>query len=118
MAPYLKLAGHILYRYLDREALARRFAETHQENHKHNTREFWQGAASNLRPNVMKDVPEYPPPILLWQGDVWLTRDRWAFWKQRLVWISQQIEPNLSQSTRDEALKLVGVMEEIEARVA
>lgn len=42
----LKIAGHVIYRYLDRKALSQRFAETHQENHPHNTREFGQQVRS------------------------------------------------------------------------
>jgi len=114
MVPFLKIAGHIIYRYLDREALSRRFKETHQENHRDNTREFWQVLASEVKPT--RAGPEYPDACLLWHGDVWLTRDRWAFWKQRLVWISEQNE--LLQRTRDDALMLIQLMQEIEGREA
>lgn len=94
-----------MYRYTDREMLARRFAETHQENHQHNSREYWQWLHTS-----------HPSQTRLWKGDVWLTRDRWAFWKERLAWISEQSE--LLQRTRDEANMLVQLMKEIESREA
>lgn len=106
LVPFIVIAGDIMYRYTDREMLSRRFAETYQENHQHNTREFWQAMCPTVK----------PPEAYLWKGDIWLTRDRWAFWKERLIWVSEQNE--LLQRTRDEASMLVQLMTEIESREA
>jgi hypothetical protein len=84
--------------------LFRKFEETHQEKHPHNTTEFWQS----------KSITVEPPEANLWKGDVWLTRDRWTFWKERLVWVSEQNE--LLQRSREEARMLVQLMKEIESR--
>ncbi|KAK3396916.1 hypothetical protein B0T20DRAFT_480518 [Sordaria brevicollis] len=105
--PFLVIAGDILYRYTDRDMIARRFAEAHQENHEHNTSEFWLRLWSSCSERF------------LWKeekgdGHEWLTRERWAFWKERLSWMSEQTE--LKQRTRDEAIMLVQVMTEIEGR--
>ncbi|KAJ4398822.1 hypothetical protein N0V85_006183 [Neurospora sp. IMI 360204] len=110
LVPFLVIAGDIMYRYTDREMMARRFAEAHQENHEHNTREYWQEFSSNRSERSLwkaeKKVDQHE----------WLTRERWAFWKKRLVWISEQTE--LLQRTRDEAIMLVQLMTEIEGRGA
>ena len=109
MIPFLVIAGDIMYRYTDRDLIARRFAEAHQENHKHNTSEWWLWLWSSASERS------------LWKeekgdGHEWLTRERWAFWKKRLLWMSEQTE--LKQRTRDEAIMLVQVMTEIEGRGA
>ncbi|EAA32620.2 hypothetical protein GE21DRAFT_6573 [Neurospora crassa] len=110
LVPFLVIAGDIMYRYTDREMIARRFAEAGQENHVHNTREFWQRFSTNRSERSLwkaeKKVDQHE----------WLTRERWAFWKKRLVWISEQTE--LLQRTRDEAIMLVQLMTEIEGRGA
>ncbi|KAL0471527.1 hypothetical protein QR685DRAFT_595919 [Neurospora intermedia] len=81
-----------------------------KKNHVHNTREFWQRFSTNRSERSLwkaeKKVDQHE----------WLTRERWAFWKKRLVWISEQTE--LSQRTRDEAIMLVQLMTEIEGRGA
>ncbi|EGZ73974.1 hypothetical protein NEUTE2DRAFT_149865 [Neurospora tetrasperma FGSC 2509] len=110
LVPFLVIAGDIMYRYTDREMIVRRFAEAHQENHKDNTRESWQRYSLFCSGrSLWKDEKKV-------DQHEWLTRERWAFWKKRLVWISEQTE--LLQRTRDEAIMLVQLMTEIEGRGA
>lgn len=109
MIPFLVIAGDIMYRYTDRNLIARRFAEAHQENHEDNTSEQWLRLWSSAsKRSLWKEEKG--------DGHEWLTRERWAFWKKRLLWISEQTE--LKQRTRDEAVMLVQVMTEIEGRGA
>ncbi|KAK3491766.1 hypothetical protein B0T13DRAFT_477631 [Neurospora crassa] len=110
LVPFLVIAGDIMYRYTDREMIARRFAEAGQENHVHNTREFWQRFSTNRSERSLWKAEKKV------DQDEWPTRERWAFWKKRLVWISEQTE--LLQRTRDEAVMLVQLMTEIEGRGA
>ena len=107
--PFLVVAGDIMYRYTDRDLIARRFAAAHQENHEHNTSEYWLWLwSSGSERSLWKEEKG--------DGHEWLTRERWAFWKKRLLWMSEQTE--LKQRTRDEAIMLVQVMTEIEGRGA
>ncbi|KAA8619431.1 hypothetical protein SMACR_09263 [Sordaria macrospora] len=107
--PFLVIAGDIMYRYTDRDLIAWRFAAAHQENHEHNTSEYWLWLwSSGSERSLWKEEKG--------DGHEWLTRERWAFWKKRLLWMSEQTE--LKQRTRDEAIMLVQVMTEIEGRGA
>jgi len=113
MVPFLKIAGDIIYRFTDREAVLRKLQEVHQESHLQNTREWWELLRTQAKPS-RPGFLQFTDDIFLWKGDVWLTRDRWAFWKERLIWISRQ--PELLQRTRDEAVMLEQLMHDIEAR--
>ena len=52
------------------------------------------------------------PGCNLWQGDSSFSMERWEFWKTRLRWISEQDE--LMERTRDNARKIVLILQEIE----
>ncbi|KAJ6016211.1 hypothetical protein N7540_010802 [Penicillium herquei] len=52
------------------------------------------------------------PGCNLWEGDSSFTIQRWEFWKTRLRWVSEQDE--LMESTRDDARKIVHIMQQIE----
>lgn len=102
LVPFLDIAGDILYRLTDRETLYRRFIQE-------------PGLDATAYCGYESTWLKYPAAHL-WKGDIWLSRDRWAFWKERLLWISEQDE--LMQRTRDEARMLVQLMGEIEGRAA
>lgn len=51
----------------------------------------------------------------LWEGDSSFSMERWEFWKKRLRWTSEQDE--LMERTRDDARKIVQLMQEIEHQI-
>ncbi|KAJ5730577.1 uncharacterized protein N7483_005085 [Penicillium malachiteum] len=52
------------------------------------------------------------PECNLWEGDSSFSMERWEFWKTRLRWVSEQ--DGLLEITRDDARKIVHLMQEIE----
>ncbi|KAL2015290.1 hypothetical protein VTK56DRAFT_5897 [Thermocarpiscus australiensis] len=99
LVPFLEIAGDIIYKFMDRDTLSCSLAQNDPEN----TRQYWLSKCRSIK--------RYPEADL-WKGDVWMTRDRWAFWRQRLVWISGQ--EKLQQRTRAEASTLAQLMGRIE----
>lgn len=65
-----------------------------------------------------KENKQYPGPIYkydnadLWHGNPGFSKERWAFWKERLGWIALQDE--FRDQTRKVAQRLIRCMEQIE----
>ena len=64
-----------------------------------------------MRDNKSTEYLKYPDSNL-WYGKPRYSKERWAFWKERLEWISQQEE--LLKNTRDISHMIVNSMEAIE----
>ena len=88
MAPWIQIAGRLIYNYDDRE----RFSVL---------------TDSNLLPDAKQSGAS------LWLGKPRFSKERWKFWKDRLRWIALQTE-SLLQRTRSLAVELADEMDEIE----
>jgi len=101
LVPYFDIAGDIIYEWTNQKTRI----------HKFRPDEYAKGSKEYLR-SKCACLKSAHPEADLWKGDEWVTRARWAFWRERLVWVSEQTE--LMQRTRDEATMLVQMMKNIE----
>lgn len=103
LVPLFDIAGDVIYEWTDHKTKITKFT---LGKYPTGSKEYWRTWFACIKSNH--------PKADLWNGDEWVTRARWAFWRERLVWISAQTE--LMKRTRDEAAMLVQMMKDIENR--
>ncbi|KAK3900846.1 hypothetical protein C8A05DRAFT_45396 [Staphylotrichum tortipilum] len=105
LVPFIDIAGDVIYEWTDGRTQLRKF---NPGGHPKGSVEY--------RHAQLPCIKGRHPEADLWDTDERVTRERWGFWKARLVWVSSQGE--LMQRTRDEATTVVRMMEDIERRAA